>query len=260
MPRPRGAGGVAVYDGRIYYAGGLAEGKAVSWFDVYDPATDTWTQLPDMPRAAGPLPGADRRRSLLRDRRAGHGCRRQHGRQRRLRLRASEWVAGLAPLPTPRGGYASALVDDGISSSEARRPIRVFAAVEAYDAEGTNVAHSRSDVGSASRYPGDRVLRRRYIAAGGEMPFGDAPSDVNSVYVTDLADRSCSRAGVTEQGSKVAFRTVRVPTGFCARRRSNSGPTGVSTSRSRGARSMPLRIHRTDQGDYKVLGLEQIES
>ena len=40
----------AVYNGRIYYAGGLHDGVAVPWFDEYDPATNTWTKLPDMPR------------------------------------------------------------------------------------------------------------------------------------------------------------------------------------------------------------------
>ena len=39
-----------MYGGKIYYAGGLHDGKAVAWFDVYDPSTETWTQLPDMPR------------------------------------------------------------------------------------------------------------------------------------------------------------------------------------------------------------------
>ena len=49
MPRPRGAGGVAVYKGRIYYAGGISDGRAVKWFDVYSPAKDSWRRLPNMP-------------------------------------------------------------------------------------------------------------------------------------------------------------------------------------------------------------------
>ena len=49
--RGRGAGGVAVHDGKIYYAGGLHDGDAVNWFDVYDPEANTWPQLPDMPTA-----------------------------------------------------------------------------------------------------------------------------------------------------------------------------------------------------------------
>ena len=43
--------GSAVHDGSIYYAGGLNDGVAVNWFDVYDPVADSWTQLPDMPTA-----------------------------------------------------------------------------------------------------------------------------------------------------------------------------------------------------------------
>ena len=49
--RERGAGGVAVHQGKIYYAGGLNGGFAKPWFDVYDPAANTWSQLPNMPVA-----------------------------------------------------------------------------------------------------------------------------------------------------------------------------------------------------------------
>ncbi|HSL10597.1 MAG TPA: kelch repeat-containing protein [Actinomycetota bacterium] len=50
MPRPRGAGGVAVYKGKIYYAGGIRRGgQPVPYFDVYNPASDTWKKLPNMP-------------------------------------------------------------------------------------------------------------------------------------------------------------------------------------------------------------------
>ena len=41
--RDRGAGGIAVHAGKIYIAGGLHNGAAVPWFDVYDPATNAWT-------------------------------------------------------------------------------------------------------------------------------------------------------------------------------------------------------------------------
>jgi N-acetylneuraminic acid mutarotase len=42
-------------DGKIYTMGGLIppSGNASSEFDVYDPATQTWTRLPDLPNIAG---------------------------------------------------------------------------------------------------------------------------------------------------------------------------------------------------------------
>ena len=57
--RARGGGGMAVYNGNLYVAGGLKddgsgtghEGVSVNLFDVYDPVAGTWTSLPNMPRA-----------------------------------------------------------------------------------------------------------------------------------------------------------------------------------------------------------------
>lgn len=52
--RRRGGAGAAVYDGKIYLVGGNNQGHnggARPWFDEYDPATGTWTTLPDAPRA-----------------------------------------------------------------------------------------------------------------------------------------------------------------------------------------------------------------
>ena len=47
MPTARSGGGKAVIDGKIYVAGGRPPGGSA--FEVYDPATDTWERLPDMP-------------------------------------------------------------------------------------------------------------------------------------------------------------------------------------------------------------------
>ena len=52
--RRRGGAGSVVYNNRIYILGGNTlghNGGAVAWFDEYDPATDTWTVLPDAPDA-----------------------------------------------------------------------------------------------------------------------------------------------------------------------------------------------------------------
>ena len=50
--RRRGAAGVVVHNGRFYVACGIRNGHLgdyKNWLDEYDPATDTWTQLPDAP-------------------------------------------------------------------------------------------------------------------------------------------------------------------------------------------------------------------
>lgn len=112
--RGRGAGGTAVYNGKIYYAGGLHDGAAVPWFDVYDPATDSWTQLVDMPRAR------DHFHAVV------VGGRLYVTGGRNLDINATtpatdaydfamgSWSTGLAPLPTPRGGFAAAALGSEI--------------------------------------------------------------------------------------------------------------------------------------------------
>ncbi|CAH0999301.1 hypothetical protein LEM8419_00599 [Neolewinella maritima] len=51
--RKRGSAGLVVYDGKFYIIAGNTDGhdgKYVSWFDVFDPATGTWTVLANAPR------------------------------------------------------------------------------------------------------------------------------------------------------------------------------------------------------------------
>lgn len=50
--RLRGSAGAAMYDGKLYVVGGSTnghDGGDVNWFDVYDPATDSWNSLADAP-------------------------------------------------------------------------------------------------------------------------------------------------------------------------------------------------------------------
>ena len=184
MPRPRGAGGVAVHGGKIYYAGGLSDGRAVPWFDVYDPATDSWSELPDMPRARdhfqAQVVGARFYAIGGRDSDVDANLAESDA----YDVDAGSWVTGLAPLPTPRGGYASAVVGDEILLFGGEASDRVFAEVEAYDVRRDTwralepMSIPRHGI-QAIACDGDV-----FVAAGGEAPFGDEPSNVNSVYVT----------------------------------------------------------------------------
>ena len=52
--RRRGSAGTAVYNGKIYIVSGNTNGHvgpAVTWFDEWDPATNSWTTLADIPHA-----------------------------------------------------------------------------------------------------------------------------------------------------------------------------------------------------------------
>ena len=52
--RNRGSAGAVVYEDKFYLVGGNTlghNGGAVPWLDVFDPATQTWTALPDAPNA-----------------------------------------------------------------------------------------------------------------------------------------------------------------------------------------------------------------
>lgn len=57
IERRRGATGAALLNGKIYLAGGSTHGHGqgvettVPWFDVYDPVSNTWSELPDAPHA-----------------------------------------------------------------------------------------------------------------------------------------------------------------------------------------------------------------
>ncbi len=52
--RRRGSAGAIVYNNEFYIVAGIQNGHTdghVTWLDKYNPATDTWTQLADAPRA-----------------------------------------------------------------------------------------------------------------------------------------------------------------------------------------------------------------
>jgi N-acetylneuraminic acid mutarotase len=147
--RERGAGAVAVHDGRIIYAGGqrivadpLPRRVAVAEVDMYDPATDSWSRLPDMPTPRDHL-GLE----VVGDTAYAVG-----GRKLRfdlpvtateaLNLKTRQWRTDLAPIPTSRGGFATGVVGGRIVAiggesphPDAPTPLHVHAHddVESYD-------------------------------------------------------------------------------------------------------------------------------
>jgi N-acetylneuraminic acid mutarotase len=112
--RARGAGGVAVHAGKIYYAGGLHDGTAVAWFDEYDPATGTWTSLPDMPRARDHFHAAVVNGTFYaiggRQSSSANCCSATTAANDSFSFTANSWSTANAPLPTQRGGFGAAVL------------------------------------------------------------------------------------------------------------------------------------------------------
>ena len=121
-PLARFEGQSAVVGGKLYIVGGYTDGSVVPKTfeaDVYDPATDTWEQLPDMPRPithAGTV--ADDTNIYF----AGGvvGSDDPKGESQKIPATTEVWRfdaesevwSVMPPLPEPRGAGALALLDD----------------------------------------------------------------------------------------------------------------------------------------------------
>jgi len=182
--RSRGGGGVAVHDGKIYYAGGIADGAAVAWLDRYDPATNQWTQLPSMPTARDHFSAAVLEGKLWAiGGRGGPGAiDKPTGVNEAYDIAAGKWSTGHKPLPTLRGGFAAAAIgceiviiggEGGVANNGAH------AAVEAYN-PATNTWRSLAPMPTPRHGIQAAVLGSDiHIAAGGKSEGGGNTTDVH---------------------------------------------------------------------------------
>jgi hypothetical protein len=180
----RGAACTAVLDSKIYVFGGAREGASVAFASAYDVAMDTWEDLPDMPVrrehcAAGAIGG---KLYIVGGRADGIEG---------LDTTSFEFdpaspgYVPIAPIPTPRGGVAAAVLGDqlfvfgGEGSEDA--PNGVFPDVEAYDpATDSWEVYPAMDVprhGFGAAVVGDRI----YLMGGATRQGGGADS-ASSVY------------------------------------------------------------------------------
>jgi large repetitive protein len=181
MPRPRGAGGVAVHNGKIYYAGGLNGGAAVAWFDEFDPSTGTWRQLPDMPLTRdhfhaqvvnGRFYALGGRNKLIGSTRSKNAV---------YNFSTGTWTTGIANIPTPRGGVASAVVGDEILVIGGEGGGKAWNTVEAYST--TSDSWRTLDPMPTARHGIQAVNWNGgiYIAAGNTSQGGGQATDVHEV-------------------------------------------------------------------------------
>jgi N-acetylneuraminic acid mutarotase len=104
----RGGGAAVALNGKIHVLGGLRDGGEVAMHSVYDPDSDTWSQLEDMPTArdhlaAGEIDGViyavGGRDSTI------------NGHYDVVEAWDGTGWTTVAPMPTSRGGIAAAVLD-----------------------------------------------------------------------------------------------------------------------------------------------------
>jgi large repetitive protein len=210
--RGRGAGGVAVHDGKIYYAGGLHGGSAVTFFDVYDPATDTWTALPNMPRprdhfhaavVGGKLYAIGGRNAAIDATTTANDV---------FDLTTRAWSTGLAPLPTARGGFAAAVLGEDILIIGGEGGGKAFAEVEAYNTT-TNTWRALRPMPTPRHGIQAAVCNGGvYIAAGGKIQGGGGATNVHEVFFRN-APTTCSATTDTTPPTVVATNPTAGATG-----------------------------------------------
>jgi hypothetical protein len=189
--RGRGAGGVAVYKGKIYYAGGLHNGAAVNWVDVYDPKANTWTQLPNMPTARDHFHAA-----VLDDKLWAIGGRNVQTNatttvNEAFDFTTGNWTTGYKPLPTPRGGFAVGTQGDEVFVIGGENATEALGTVEAYNVQTDNwrliptpMPTPRHGIQAAECNGGF------YVAAGGTAP-GFNPSTAHNAFFPGGVQRPC---------------------------------------------------------------------
>jgi Kelch motif len=183
--RGRGAGGVAVYNGKIYYAGGLHDGKAVPWFDVYDPVAKSWTKLADMPRARDHFQGAvvDGRFYAIGGRDTAIDATTTKVDVYNLAGGASSsWQTPATDLPTARGGFATAVVGKEVLVIGGEGGGKTYDKVEAYDT-ANNSWRTLAPMPTARH--GIQAVECNggvYVAAGGKTQGGGNPTNVHEAF------------------------------------------------------------------------------
>jgi N-acetylneuraminic acid mutarotase len=207
MARGRGGGGAAAHGGVIYYAGGLHDGQAVPWFDAYDTATGTWTELPDMPVARDHFHGA-----IVDGVFYAIGGRDTHidattPQVDAYDIASGSWTTLDTELPTPRGGFASAVLGSEILIIGGEGGGATFDTVEAYDTQA-NTWRVLEPLPTARHGIQAAVLDGCvYVAAGGATQGGANPTTVHEVFSFDDPTR-CAGGSSTPGFSEIAWTTV----------------------------------------------------
>lgn len=184
----RGSSFVGAIDGTIYVAGGLVGAAATDLFSSYDIAADEWTDdLPALPdiRDHGAFGVVDGVLYGIGGRRGGIAS--VESTVLSFDPAVGSWQTG-APMPTARGGVASAVVGDLIvvaggegSSSD---PGGVFPEVEAYR-PADDTWHELPDMATPRHGMGAAAVGEVFYTPGGATSQAFGAVDIHEALVVD---------------------------------------------------------------------------
>jgi N-acetylneuraminic acid mutarotase len=146
VDRRRGGAGAVLHQGEIYVVAGIRNGHTdghVTWFDAYNPKTNTWRQLPDAPHARDHFHAAVIGDKLY----AAGGRRSSFATNQTFQLTVPEvdvydfktgrWTTlpPTANIPTPRAGCTVAVIDGKllVMGGESGMQTTAHNEVEAFD-------------------------------------------------------------------------------------------------------------------------------
>jgi len=149
--------------------------------EVYDAASDRWTDAPPMPTGRDHLAAVAFQGRLwaIGGRTSFVGT--QYATVEIYDPATDDWATGM-PLPVGRGGLAAAALGDRLYVFGGEAPFRIFSANEMYEVAGNRwiakepMRTPRHGIGAA--VVGDRI----YVPGGGTQP-GYAGTNVNEAYM-----------------------------------------------------------------------------
>jgi hypothetical protein len=228
---------------------------------VYDPARDTWSQLPDLPRprdhfqavvAAGRLFAIGGRQGDLGTELAETDA---------YDFAEGTWESNLAPIPTRRGGFAAAALGTDVYVIGGETPEATSSSVEVYDTRrdawrvADPIPTARHGIQAAVCGGG------LFVAAGGETAGGDDPTDAFEV-LSPGNEAPCGRLIAAGSSSRLpsGFRTSALggtdltnPTSL------QFGPDGRLYVAQQNGLVKALTIVRRGAGAYGVTATETID-
>lgn len=181
----RGASFTAAIGDTIFVAGGLRGGAPVTTFSSYNTTSGTWnTTLPPMPTARDHGGGAAvAGTSFLAVSGRGGGINSHTTRVDAFDVAAGVWTDKSAPIPTSRGGFALATLEDGRvvvmgGEGDSRNPATgVFPEVEIYDPK-TNTWSALTAMKTPRHGMGAAAIGNTIYVPGGGSRQAFAATDV----------------------------------------------------------------------------------